>query len=64
MKLSKEDKIILSILCYVWVISWFSCIWIEALRWKLFFTGLFCFLLAIVGYTNEKEDGVRKCTQI
>ena len=31
---------------FLWITTWFLSIWIEEYRWKLFFTGLFCFCLA------------------
>lgn len=33
----------------------FAAIWIDELRWKFFFTGLFFFFIMIMNYISEKK---------
>jgi len=58
MKYSTANFIAGFLVC-VWLLLWFMCIWIDVVRWKLFFTGVFCFFAALLFYDRENHDAVK-----
>ena len=53
--MDKTDKIIVCVLTYCWIASWFIACWIYTSQ--LFFTGLFCLTLGIILYKKEDKNG-------
>jgi len=44
---------------WIWVVSWFSAIWIKQISYELFLTGLFAFFLALFN-VGEKTHETKK----
>lgn len=54
MKKKKESSWFTNLLVLVWIFCWTAGIWWDEYRWKLFFTGLWSLLFAII-WTKAKE---------
>ncbi len=54
---STMEEIEYQIFNYGWLITWFTCIWVEEYRWPLFWTGAFCLCLGMLmaAYTTKRE---------
>ena len=48
------SNILAVIFTFIWVVSWFTAIWIY--HWEFFLTGLFSLVLAILYVGKEKEQ--------
>lgn len=52
----KNKNRVANILCDLWIISWFLCIWIEPFRFHFFWTGIFCIALGLILHESTKDE--------
>jgi len=53
------DGLLLNIFGIIGIFGWFLAIWIEEYRWRIFFTCLASFILALI-YYSIKEDKLKE----